>query len=190
MPMFNLREYSDNCSKKSGRLWQYYKDEPNDNFTDSESFKSKIKIARNIPADGNTKDVEIIVTLKYLSNSWRTREIPLINSEVNRILTWSLTCAITNSTGAGRFAITDTKRYVPVVTLSTQDNAKLLQELQSGFKRTVDWSKYQSDPKSYTQNQYLDHLVDPSFQGASRLFVLSLKMKMVEHHTQNIIVQK
>ena len=114
----------------------------------------------------------------------------MINSEVNRILTWSLTCAITNSTGAGRFAITDTKRYVPVVILSTQDNAKLLQELQSGFKRTVDWSKYQSDPKTYTQNQYLDHLVDPSFQGASRLFVLSLKMKMVEHHTQNIIVQK
>ena len=79
--------------------------------------------------------------LKYLSNLWRTLEIPLINCEVNLILTWSSTCVITNSTGAGRFAITDTKLYVPVVTLSTQDNAKLLQQLKSSFKRTINWNK-------------------------------------------------
>ena len=102
------------------------KDEPNNNLTDSESFKSEIKIG-NTPADGNTNDVEMFVPLKYLSNFWRILEMPLINCEVNLILTWSSTCVITNSTGAGRFAITDTKLYVPVVTLSTQDNAKLLQ---------------------------------------------------------------
>ena len=68
MPMYNLIEYSDNYSKASGSLWQYYKHKPNDNLTDSESFKSKIKITGNTPADGNTKDVEIIVPLKYLSN--------------------------------------------------------------------------------------------------------------------------
>ena len=67
-----------------------------------------------------------MVSLKYLSNFWRTLEIPLINREVNLILTWSSTCVITNSTGVGRFAITDTK-YVPVITLSIQDNSKLLQ---------------------------------------------------------------
>ena len=101
--------------------------------------------------------------------------MPLINCEVNLILTWSSTCVITNSTGAGRFAITDTKLYVPVVTLSTQDNAKLLQQLKSGFKRTINWNKYQSDPKTYAQNQYLNHLVGPSFQGVNRLFVLSFE---------------
>ena len=78
MPMYNLIEYNDNYSKTSESLWQYYKDEPNDNLTDSESFISKIKITGNTPADGNRKDVEIIVPLKYLSNFWRTLEMPLI----------------------------------------------------------------------------------------------------------------
>ena len=89
MSMYNLIEYNNNYSKISGSLWQYYKDEPNDNLTDSESFKSKIKITGNTPADGNTKDVEIIVPLKYLSNFWRTLEMSLINCEINLILTWS-----------------------------------------------------------------------------------------------------
>ena len=109
-------------------------DEPNDTLTDSESFKSKIKITRNTLADGNTKDVEIIVPLKYIGNFWRSLEIPSTNCELNLIITWSLTCFITNSTGTGRFTITDKKLYVPVVTLSTQDNAKLLQQLKSGFE--------------------------------------------------------
>ena len=68
MPMYNLIEYSDNCSKTSGGLWQYYKDAAYNNLKDSESFKSKIKITRITPDDGNTKDVEIMVPLKYLSN--------------------------------------------------------------------------------------------------------------------------
>ena len=118
MPMYNLIEYSDNYSKASD-LWQYYRDEPNDNLADSESFKSKIKITGKTPAAGNEKDVEIRVPLKYLSNFGRPLEMPLINCEVNLILTWSSTCVITNSTSAGTFEITNTKLYVPVVTLST-----------------------------------------------------------------------
>ena len=78
-----------------------------------------------------------------------------------------------SSTGAGKFAITDTKVYVPFVTLSAQDNAKLLQQLKSGFKKTINCNK--SDPKTYAQNQYLNHLVHPSFQGVNRLFVLSFE---------------
>ena len=78
-----------------------------------------------------------MVPLKYLSNFWRTLEMPLINFEVNFILTWSLTFVTTNSTGAGAFEITDTKLYVAVVILSTQDNSKLLQQLKSGFKRVI-----------------------------------------------------
>ena len=77
-----------------------------------------------------------------LNQFLETLEMPLINCEVNLILTWSSTCVITNSAGARRFTITDTKLYVPVVTLSTQDNAKLLQQLKSGFKRTINWNKY------------------------------------------------
>ena len=113
--------------------------------------------------------------LKYLSDFWRTLEIPLINGEVNLILTWSNDCVITNSEGKGKFAITETKLYVPVVTLSTQDNAKLLQQLQleSGFKRTINWNKYESSIKTFAQNRYLNHLINPSFQGVNRLFVLS-----------------
>ena len=99
----------------------------------------------------------------------------LINCEVNLILTWSSTCVITNSTGAGRFAITDTKLYVPVVTLSTQDNAKLLQQLKSSFKRTINWNKYESNIKTFGQNKYLNHLINPSFQGVNILFILSFE---------------
>ena len=75
MPMYNLIEYSDNYSKTSGSLWQYYKDDPNNNLTESKSFKSKVKITGNTPVDGNAKDVEITVPLKYLSNFWRTLEM-------------------------------------------------------------------------------------------------------------------
>ena len=87
MPMYNLIEYSDNYAKTSGSLWQYYRDEPNENLANSESFKSKIKTTEKTPAAGNEKDVEIMVPLKYLSNVWRTLEMPLINYEINLILT-------------------------------------------------------------------------------------------------------
>ena len=93
----------------------------------------------------------------------------LINCEVNLILTWSSTCVITNFTGAGRFAITDTNLYVPRITLLTQDNSKLLQQLKSGFKSAINWNKYLSKPKLLAQNPNLNHLVEPSFQN--RLFV-------------------
>ena len=99
----------------------------------------------------------------------------LINCEVNLILTWSKDCVITNSTDAGKFEITNTRFYVPVVTLSTQDNAKLLQQLKSGFKRTINWNKYESNIKTFAQNRYLNHLINPSFQGVNRLFVLSFE---------------
>ena len=101
--------------------------------------------------------------------------MPLINCEVNLILTWSSTCVITNSNGAGTFAITDTKLYVPVVTLSTQENTKFLQQLKSGFKRVINWSKYLSKPELLAQNTNLNHLVEPRFQGVNRLFVLAFE---------------
>ena len=96
----------------------------------------------------------------------------LINCEVILILTWSKDCVITNSTGDGKFAIIETKHYVPVVTLSTQDNAKLLRQLKSGLKKIINSNKYESNIKTYAQNRYLNHLINPSFQGVNRLLVL------------------
>ena len=135
--MYNLVKYSNNYSKTSRSLQQYYKDEPDDNLADSESFKSKVKITASTPADDNTENVEIIVPLKYLSTFWRTLEMSLINGEVNLILTWSKDCAITDSRGEGKFVITDTKLYVPFVTLTTLDNAKLLQQLKTALKEQL-----------------------------------------------------
>ena len=74
-----------------------------------------------------------------------------------------------------KFMITDMKLYVPIVTLSTQDNAKLLQQLKSGFKKTINWNKYQSIVTIQALNPYLDYLNNPSFQGVNRLSVLSFE---------------
>ena len=104
--------------------------------------------------------------------------MPLINCEVNLILTWSSTCVLIGTDVANLaaiFEITDTKLYVPVVTLSTQENTKLLQQLNSGFKRVINWNKYISKPELFTQNPNLNHLVEPSFQGVNRLFVLAFE---------------
>ena len=93
MPVYDLIEYSDNYSKTSESLWQYYRDDPNDKITQSESFKYKIKITGKNPAAGNTKDVKIAIPLKYLNNFWRTLEMLLINSEISLDLT-SICCKI------------------------------------------------------------------------------------------------
>ena len=194
MPIYNLIEYSDNYSKTSGNLWQYCKDIPavnNDrdiadfngtNATDSFNFKTKIRgqtAANN--NDGNIAgraDVEIIVPLKYLSNFWGTHEKPLINCEIELILTWSAGYVIIYTDVNNQvptFTIIETNLYAPVVTLSTQDNAKLLPQLKSGFKRTISWNKYLSKPELLAQNANLNHLIEPSFQGVNRLFVLAFE---------------
>ena len=187
MPMYNLIEYSDNYSKTSGSLWQYCKDIPavynagnivdfnGANTTDSFNFKTKITGQTN---NNGRIDVEIMVPLKYLSNFWRTLEMPLINCEIELILTWSAGCVIIYTDVADQvptFTITQTNLYVPVVTLSAQDNAKLLPQLKSGFKRTISWNKYLAKPELLAQNANLNHLIEPSFQGVNRLFVLAFE---------------
>ena len=87
VPLYNVIEYSHNCSETRGSLWQYYRDYPNDNIAQSESFKYKIKITGKTPTAGNTKDAKVAVPLKYLSNLWRTLKMPLINRKINLILT-------------------------------------------------------------------------------------------------------
>ena len=137
MSMYNLIEYSDYYLKTSGCSWQYYRDDSNDNVTQSESFKYKTKITGKTPAARNTKDVKIAVPLKYLSDFWRTLEMRLINCEINLILTWSEASVISFATGETKIKIIDIQLYVPY-------NAKLLQQLKSGFKRTINWNNYQT----------------------------------------------
>ena len=141
MPMYNLIEYSDNYSKIFGILFQYCRDVPavdnngdvNDfteaNITDSFNLKEKLT---GQTGDNSTKNVEVMVPLKCLSNFWRTLEMPLINCEVTLDLNLSENCVIvaTNVAQTTKVSITDTKLYVPVVTLFTQDNAKLLEQLK------------------------------------------------------------
>ena len=184
--MYNLIEYRNNYSKTSGSLWQYCKEIPavnnasnivdfdGANATDSFNFKAKITGKTN---DGGRLNVEIMVPLKYISNFWRILEMPLINCEVELILNWSANWVIIYIDVANQvptFTITETNLYVPVVTLSTQDNAKLLPQLKSGFKRTISWNKYLAKPELLAQNVNLNHLIEPSFQGVNRLFVLAL----------------
>ena len=189
MPMYNLIKYSDNHSKTSGCLWKYCQDiravSNNGNIvnfnganaTDSFNFKAKIT-GQTDDDDGEIDNVEIMVLSKYLSNFWRTLEMPLINCDVNLILTWFANCVIvyTNNVNQGAtFTIIELKLYVAVVFLSTQDNAKLLAQLKSGFKRKINWNKYLSKPELLAQNPNLNHLFEPSFQGVNKLFVLTFE---------------
>ena len=127
-----------------------------------------------------------MVPLKYLSNFRRTLEMLLTNCELNLILTWSEKCVITSNTAANQvttFAIAGTKLYVPVV---TQDNAKLLQQLKSGFKRTINLNKYQLKVTLQALNPNLDYVIEPSFQEVNRLFGLSFENSTDRNGTRKI----
>ena len=102
---------------------------------------------------------------------WRTLEMPLINCETELILTWSADCVIIYTNIANQVptsTITETNLYLPVITLSTQDNAKLLPQVKSGFKTTISWNKYLAKPELLAQNANLSHLIEASFQGINR----------------------
>ena len=189
-------------TETTGSLWNYYRDEPNSgavgninySIKDSKSFDYETSITGKLEDNNVEKDdVEAVLPLKYLSNFWRTLDIPLINCEISLTLTWSENCVITskvtretdpdadraiagiyNPTNAA-FKITDCKLYVPVVTLSAEDDKKLLDQLKTGFKRTIKWSKYRSEMSNQTKNNTLNDLIDPTFTNVNRLFVLSYK---------------
>ena len=112
----------------------------------------------------NRNVVKIAVPLKYLSNFWRLLEMPLINCKVELSLTWNPNCVLSNLVGASTFTITDAKFYVPIVTLSTEDNAKLSKLLSKGFKRPIIWNKYKViRNKTNDENNYVRERVDASY---------------------------
>ena len=195
MPMYNLLRYSKNYRKTIGSLYNYYRDELSDDTDDtnfsntkivnSNTFKYKNKIINNTNNPG-TKDIELAIPLKYLGNFWRSLNIPLISCEVSLELKWDENCVITskeqrvigggnrdNAPTGATLAITNCRLYVPVVTLSKNDEIKLLTNLKSGFKREIIWNKYRSQVTSEAVNNNLNILVDPTFTNANRLFVLS-----------------
>ena len=141
MPMYHLIEYSDNYSYTSGSLWDFKRDEivDNANVTNDDnapSFKYKASLIGNTENNGTKNGVKIAVPLKYLSNFWRSLEMPLINCKVELSLKWIENCVLTTAANANEatFKITDAKRYVPIVTLSAEDNAKLSKLVAEGFK--------------------------------------------------------
>ena len=124
----------------------------------------------------NSNGVKIVLPLRYLSNIWRSLEMPLINCKVELSLTWDPNCVLSNLVGNSTFTITDAKLYVPVVTLSTEGNAKLSKLLTEGFKRPVYWNKYKIIPnKTYNENDNIRELLDSSYQGVKRLFILAYR---------------
>ena len=146
----------------------------------------------------NTKakrNLEIAVPIKRLSNFWGSLDIPLINCEVFLTLPWSENCVLTNIiTQTARavegdnparpaikaptnatFQIADTKLYVLVVTLSTENDKKLLQQFRTRFERTIKSNKYRSENTNQTQNNNLNYLIDPIFTKVDRLFILSFE---------------
>ena len=183
MTMYNLLEYSKNYRKTTGCLWNYYRDEPSNPLSsNSEYFKYKTSITGNtynlvagyVNYDATKvgkNETEIVVPLNNLSNFWRTLNIPLINCEIELILTWSKNCALADMTmrAAGnnddlpaivapagfKFQITDTKLYVPVVILLKENDKKLLEQLRSGFKRTLKLNRYRSQMTVQSNNNNL-----------------------------------
>ena len=142
MPMYNLIEYSDNYSDTSGSLWNFKRDEITNNANvtndnNAPSFKYKPNLIGNTEIDGTKNGVKIAVPLKYLSNFWRSLEMPLINYKDELSLKWHETCLLTTATTAATFKITDAKLYVPIVTLSVEENSKLSKLLNKGFKRPI-----------------------------------------------------
>ena len=156
MPMYNLLEYSKNYSKTTGSFWNYYRDEPNSgvnnninySIKDSKSFDYKASITGKLEGNNTEKEAEIVVPIKHLSNFWRTLDMPLINCEINLILTWSENCVLTskatrdavpaqggnpavaavNNPANATIKITEVKLYVPIVTLSTKNDKALLEK--------------------------------------------------------------
>ena len=178
MPMYNLTEYSDNYCDTSGSSWQFKRDgiekdidltvDDNHIQNNSSSFKYKSSLITN------RNGLKITVALKYLSDFGRLLEILFINCKVELSLSWDPNCVLSNLVQVETFAIIDVKLYLPIVTLSTEDNAKLSKILIEGFKRPVYWNKYKIVPnKTYKENDYIKEVLDGSYERVKILFVLS-----------------
>ena len=206
MPMYNLIEYSDNYQDSSAMLYQYKRDEPPDNNVNltadnSTSLKYKDNLLGNIDAANpdNTRvgrlNVKIVVPIKYLSNFFRSLEMPLINCKIKLNLTWKKECVLSTAADDAVFIINDKKLYVPVVTLSKEDNKDFIEQ-QKGFQRSICWNecktKEQTEDANANAVKYIN--LDPSFQGVNILFLMAYSRadnnQAIEMDKENIICQE
>ena len=207
MPMYNLIEYSGNYQDSSATLYQYKRDEPPDNNVNltadnSTSFKYNVNLLGNpnavvtpAPAAGvdpngiSRLNVKVFVPLKYLSNFFRSLEMPLINCKIKLNLTWKKECVLSTNDGNAVFIINDTKLYVPVVTLSKEDNKDFIEQQNKGFQRSIYWNEYKTKEKDKNADannantvRYIN--LDPSFQAVNRLFLMAYD-RAAGHATRN-----
>ena len=188
MPMYNLIEYSDNYQDSSATLYQYKRDEPPEadavadlTANNSDSLKYKINLLGNLTevagdaAGVRRLNVKVVVPLKYLSNFFRSLEMPLINCKIKLNLTWKKECVLSTGDSEVVFIINDKKLYVPVVTLSKEDNKDFIEQQNKGFQRSIYWNEYKT--KEINENadanvfKYIN--LDPYFHGVNRLFVMA-----------------
>ena len=194
MPIYNLTEYSDNYSDTSGSSWGFKRDKVANNADmanedNAPSFKYKANLIDDPETNGTKKRVKIAVPLKYLTDFWRSLEMPLINCKVNISLKWIENCVLiaaavsadvdATDADSATFKITDAKLHVPVATLSAEGNVKLTKQLNKGFKRSLYQNKYKViDNKKVeitnaNEEKPKRELLDSSYQGVKRLlFVL------------------
>ena len=143
----------------------------------SRFFDYKVKLLGN-PVVANIisrLNVKIVVPLKYLSNFFRSLEMPLINCKVNLNLTWKRECVLSNQAGDAVFIINDTKLYIPVVTLSKEDSKDFIVQQNKGFQRSIYWNEYKTKEQNEDANNNVFKYInlDHSFQGVNRFFVMA-----------------
>ena len=203
MPMYNLIEYSDNYQDSSATLYQYKRDEPpEDNAVadltadNSSSLKYKISLSGNPVVANNIAriNVKVVLPLKYLSNFSRSLEMPLINGKIKFNLTWKKECVLSTDDGNAVFIINDTKMYVPVVTLSKEDNKDFIEQQNKGFQRSIYWNEYKTKEinEDADANMFKYINLDPSFQGVNYLLwhITEQMVNLLEMDNKNIIYQE
>ena len=193
--MYNLIEYSDNYQDSSATLYQCKRDEPPETNTindlttnNSSSFKNKVELLGNPVVANNIArtNLKVVIPLKYLSNFFRSLEIPLINCKIKLNLTWKKECVLSTDDGNAVFIINDTKMYVPVVTLSKEDNKDFIEQQNKGFQRSIYWNKYKTKEKNEDGNNTTKYIsLDPSFQGANGLFLMAYSRADNNQPTRN-----
>ena len=141
----------------------------------STSFKYKSSILRTPGANGGLRNAKLVIPLKYLSCFFRSLVMPLINCKIYLELNWTKDCVMPNIAGATTFKITNTKLYVPIITLSTKDHVLLTKQLNEGFKRPAYCNGYKTkiEIKEEDENNPTRFYLDASFQGVKRFFVLA-----------------
>ena len=182
-------EVSENILEVNQLVVQY---EINYSIRGLKYFDYKTSITGRLEGKNTEKEIAIAVPLQHLRNFWRTLDIPLINCEINLILTWSKNCLIAskakrdadpdvnpavasvNDPTDETFKVTDTKLFVPAVTLSTEDD-KLIEQLKTRIRRTIDWNKYRSEVTTKAKTNNLNYLIDLTFNRVNRFFALSFE---------------